>query len=160
MDVRAKRNLRAKLQTVQPTVTTAKLAAKYPSIITVDRGDYKLRLFKDLELAKTYTSRVGQAGLETPAGAYTIQNKAENPSWHVPQSAWAGDLAGTVVPPGPGQPDQGALDGHLRRRRHPRHRQHQLDRHARLPRLRPDAHPGRRGRSTTRSRSGRPCYIV
>jgi lipoprotein-anchoring transpeptidase ErfK/SrfK len=47
---------------------------------------------------------VGQAGLETPAGRYTIQNMAENPSWHVPNSAWAGDLAGTVVPPGPSNP--------------------------------------------------------
>ena len=29
---------------------------------------------------------------------------AVNPSWHVPQSDWAGDLAGTVVPPGPENP--------------------------------------------------------
>jgi len=104
VDVRAKRNLRAPLEKVQPKVTTAKLASQYPSIITVDRGAHRLRLFKDLELAKTYTVAVGQAGLETPAGRYTIQNMAENPSWHVPQSAWAGDLAGTVVPPGPSNP--------------------------------------------------------
>ncbi len=104
VDVRAKRNLRAKISKVQPNVTTAKLATQYPSIITVDRGAHRLRLFKDLELHKTYTVAVGQAGLETPAGRYTIQNMAENPSWHVPQSAWAGDLAGTVVPPGPSNP--------------------------------------------------------
>ena len=104
IDVRAKRNLRAPLEKVQPKVTTAKLASQYPSIITVDRGAHRLRLFKDLELDKTYTVAVGQAGLETPAGRYTIQNMAENPSWHVPQSDWAGDLAGTVVPPGPSNP--------------------------------------------------------
>ena len=104
VDVRASRNLRTKLAKVQPKVTTSKLASQYPSIITVDRGAHKLRLFKNLELAKTYTVAVGQAGLETPAGRYTIQNMAENPSWHVPQSAWAGDLAGTVVPPGPDNP--------------------------------------------------------
>ena len=27
-----------------------------------------------------------------------------NPSWHVPNSAWAGDLAGKVIPPGPQDP--------------------------------------------------------
>ncbi len=29
---------------------------------------------------------------------------AVNPAWHVPQSDWAGSLAGTVVPPGPSNP--------------------------------------------------------
>ena len=39
-------------------------------------------------------------GLETPAGLYAIQNKAVNAAWTVPNSAWAGSLAGTVVPGG------------------------------------------------------------
>jgi lipoprotein-anchoring transpeptidase ErfK/SrfK len=39
-------------------------------------------------------------GLETPAGLYTIQNKAIDPAWHVPNSAWAGKLAGKVIPGG------------------------------------------------------------
>ena len=77
--MRARRNLRAPLEKVQPKVTTAKLASQYPSIITVDRGAHRLRLFKDLELDKTYTVAVGQAGLETPAGRYTIQNMADEP---------------------------------------------------------------------------------
>jgi lipoprotein-anchoring transpeptidase ErfK/SrfK len=104
VDVRADRTLRAPVKKVQPKVTTTQLAAKYPSIITVDRGAHRLRLFKDLKLAKTYTVAVGQAGLETPAGQYTIQNMAENPVWHVPDSAWAGDLAGRAIPPGPSNP--------------------------------------------------------
>jgi lipoprotein-anchoring transpeptidase ErfK/SrfK len=29
---------------------------------------------------------------------------AVNPSWHVPQSSWAGKLAGKVIPPGPSNP--------------------------------------------------------
>jgi lipoprotein-anchoring transpeptidase ErfK/SrfK len=104
VDVRADRSVRAPLTRVQPNVTTAELAKKYPAIITIDRGNHRLRLFKDLELNKTYPIAVGQAGLETPAGQYTIQNMAVNPSWHVPNSDWAGDLAGTVVPPGPSNP--------------------------------------------------------
>ena len=39
-------------------------------------------------------------GLETPAGLYAIQNKAVNAAWSVPNSAWAGSLAGQVVPGG------------------------------------------------------------
>lgn len=91
-------------RTVRPKVTTAELAERYPVVITVDRGGFRLRLWKDLKLAKTYTIAVGAVGLETPAGLYTIQNKAENPTWHVPDSDWAGDLAGRQIPPGPKNP--------------------------------------------------------
>jgi lipoprotein-anchoring transpeptidase ErfK/SrfK len=88
-----------KVQTtvVQPKVSTAQLAKKYPAVLIVNRGAFKLTLYKNLKLAKTYGIAVGQAGLETPAGLYTIQNKAVNPAWHVPNSAWAGDLAGKVI---------------------------------------------------------------
>ena len=64
----------------------------------------------------------GRSASRRPAGLYTIQNKQVNPTWNVPDSEWAGDLAGKSIPPGPDEPAQGALDGHLRRRRHPRHR--------------------------------------
>ena len=58
-------------------------------MLIVDRGAFKLTLYKNLKLAKTYGIAVGQVGLETPAGLYHIQNKAVNPAWHVPNSAWA-----------------------------------------------------------------------
>ena len=44
------------------------------------------------------------AGLETPAGLYSVQDKQTNPSWHVPNSSWAGSLAGKTIPPGPDNP--------------------------------------------------------
>jgi lipoprotein-anchoring transpeptidase ErfK/SrfK len=91
-------------RTVRPKVTTAELAAKYPTVITVDRTNFRLRLWKKLKLSKTYTIAVGMAGLETPSGVYTINDKQVDPSWHVPNSAWAGDLAGKVIPPGPRDP--------------------------------------------------------
>jgi lipoprotein-anchoring transpeptidase ErfK/SrfK len=88
-----------KVQTsvVQPKVTTAALAKKYPAVLIVDRDSFQLTLYKHLKKAKTYGIAVGQVGLDTPAGLYTIQNKAVNPAWHVPNSAWAGDLAGKVI---------------------------------------------------------------
>jgi len=104
LDGDADRTLRAKLQVVQPEVTTAEVRRRHPAVITVDRAGYTLRLFKDLELTKTYRIAVGKAGLETPAGAYAIQNMAVNPAWHVPDSDWAGELAGQVIPPGPENP--------------------------------------------------------
>ncbi len=100
LDAGATRIARVKTSVVQPKVSTEELAKKYPAILVVHRGAFKLTLYKDLKLAKTYGIAVGQVGLETPAGLYHIQNKAVNPAWHVPNSAWAGSLAGTVVPGG------------------------------------------------------------
>jgi hypothetical protein len=94
----------ASVHSTKPEVSTREVASRYPSYLTLDRGTFTLRLWKDLKLAKTYTVAVGQEGLETPAGLYHIQEKEENPSWHVPDSAWAGDLAGQVIPPGPEDP--------------------------------------------------------
>ena len=75
------------MERVEPEVTTDQLAAKYPIYLTVDRGGFALRLWKNLKLVKTYTIAVGQAGLETPAGEYTIDDKQVDPSWHVPELA-------------------------------------------------------------------------
>ena len=76
------------------------LAPKYPTLLVVDRGNFNLTLYKNLKKVKTYGVAVGQAGLETPPGKYSIANKAENPAWHVPDSDWAGKLAGKVIPSG------------------------------------------------------------
>jgi lipoprotein-anchoring transpeptidase ErfK/SrfK len=81
-----------------------KLARRYAAYITVDRAHFQLHLYQHLKLTRTYAIAVGQLGLETPAGLYHIQNKAVNPAWSVPHSAWAGSLAGSVIPPGPDDP--------------------------------------------------------
>jgi lipoprotein-anchoring transpeptidase ErfK/SrfK len=76
------------------------LAKRYPTVIAVDRDAKQLRLYKDLQLEHRYRIAVGKAGLETSAGRYTIKEKIVNPPWHVPDSDWAGDLAGRTIPPG------------------------------------------------------------
>jgi lipoprotein-anchoring transpeptidase ErfK/SrfK len=98
------RVVRAQSNLTKPKITTADLAAKYPTFIIVDRNSFQLRFFKNLKLSHTYSIAVGMQGLETPAGLYHIQDKQVNPSWHVPNSAWAGSLAGKVIPPGPADP--------------------------------------------------------
>ena len=96
----AVRTVDVRLRKVKPKVTTADLAKKYPIVVTIDRGAFTLRLFKRLRLVKTYRIAVGMVGLETPAGLYNVQNKAVNPAWSVPNSDWAGELAGRVIPGG------------------------------------------------------------
>jgi lipoprotein-anchoring transpeptidase ErfK/SrfK len=94
------RRVKATVATIQPKVTQAELADKYPIVLVADRNAFQLRLYKDLQLATQYTVAVGALGFDTPAGLYHIQNKAVDPAWSVPDSDWAGDLAGTVVPGG------------------------------------------------------------
>jgi lipoprotein-anchoring transpeptidase ErfK/SrfK len=104
LNAKAPRTIVAHVHATKPEVTKQEVAAEYPSYLTLDRGSFTLRLWKDLKLAKTYTVAVGQEGLETPEGTYAIQEKEENPTWHVPESDWAGSLAGQDIPPGPSNP--------------------------------------------------------
>jgi lipoprotein-anchoring transpeptidase ErfK/SrfK len=94
----------ARVHATKPEITRREVAAEYPSYLTLDRGTFTLRLFQHLKLSKEYTVAVGMEGLETPEGLYHIQEKEENPVWHVPNSAWAGSLAGQTIPPGPADP--------------------------------------------------------
>jgi lipoprotein-anchoring transpeptidase ErfK/SrfK len=87
-----------------PKVTTAMLASRYPAYIVVDRASFRLFFYQHLKLASTYEIAVGMQGLETPAGLYHVQWKQVNPPWYVPNSAWAGKLAGKTIPPGPEDP--------------------------------------------------------
>jgi lipoprotein-anchoring transpeptidase ErfK/SrfK len=91
-------------QKLRPKVTTAQLADKYPAYIVIDRSAFRLRFYGHLKLERTYEIAVGMEGLETPAGLHKIEWEQVNPPWYVPKKAWAGALAGTVVPPGPGDP--------------------------------------------------------
>jgi len=98
--------VQATVKTTKPEVTTKELAKAYPRYVYIDRGGYTLRFYRNLKLKRSYTIAVGQQGLETPAGLYHVTDKQVNPYWHVPNSAWAGSLAGQVIPPGPSNPLQ------------------------------------------------------
>ena len=94
------RTLKASVEKVEPEVTVEELAEQYPVYLTVDRSSFQLKLWENLELTKTYTVAIGAAGFDTPTGEYAIQNKAVDPAWNVPDSDWAGKLAGQVIPGG------------------------------------------------------------
>jgi hypothetical protein len=92
------------VEKVAPEITTKELAQEYPTYITVDQSEYKLRLFVNLKQVKSYGVAVGGSGYDTPTGLHSIQDKQIDPTWNVPTSSWAGDLAGQSIPPGPSNP--------------------------------------------------------
>jgi lipoprotein-anchoring transpeptidase ErfK/SrfK len=99
-DPQAPHLIRARTLKEQPKTTTAEVRKQYGTVLVANRSTFKLTLYKDLKVSKVYGISVGKAGHDTPAGQYTIGNKDPNPAWHVPQSDWAGDLAGKVIPAG------------------------------------------------------------
>lgn len=94
----ASRNLAVPARVVQPKVTTKQISDRYSRFIAISRSRRELRLFVDRKLVKTYRVGIGALGFETPTGIYEIENMAANPAWYVPDKAWAGDLAGKVIP--------------------------------------------------------------
>jgi lipoprotein-anchoring transpeptidase ErfK/SrfK len=96
-DPTANKTLHQKLVKTKAKVTYDTLRKQYASVITVDQATFKLRLFKSLKLAKTYSVAVGMPAHPTPRGTFRILDKQVNPVWSVPNSEWAGELAGTTV---------------------------------------------------------------
>jgi lipoprotein-anchoring transpeptidase ErfK/SrfK len=101
LSVRSHRRVRIETTLVEPKVTSKDLAEKYPAVVIVQRGAFKLTLYKHLRFAKSYGIAVGRIGLETPAGLYHVQNKAINPAWTMPNSSWVAPKdRGKVIPGG------------------------------------------------------------
>jgi lipoprotein-anchoring transpeptidase ErfK/SrfK len=94
-DPRLTRVFKPKLLTVRPKLTPQKL--RQATVITISQSTFTLRLFKNLKVRKTYKVAVGQAQYPTPRGRFAISSKQVNPVWSVPNSPWAGELAGTTV---------------------------------------------------------------
>ena len=97
-------------------------AQAYPTVVTIDRAHFKLRLFKNLRWSRTYGIAVGTPGTPRPPAATRsrtrpstrLERSRRAMGRRLPQRGRGGRL--------PGQPAQGALARDHRRRRHPRHR--------------------------------------
>ena len=96
-DPLAARSIKPGRITLIPTVRTRDLRKKYPSVITIDRSHFRLRLFKHLRFVKGYGVAVGQPAYPTPTGLFAIQTKQVNPTWTAPSSPWAGEMAGQQI---------------------------------------------------------------
>ena len=99
-DPASSRIVRPARKILKAKLTADKLARAYPTVVTIDRNSFTLRLFKRLKISKRYGVAVGQPAYPTPTGQYSIQNKQVNPAWTAPNSPWAGELAGTTTPGG------------------------------------------------------------
>lgn len=97
VDPRAARVLRPELLRPKAKVTAGELRRRATTAITIDRASFTLRLLKNSTVVRSYKVAVGQPGYSTPRGVFAIQSKQVNPVWSVPNSPWAGELAGTTV---------------------------------------------------------------
>jgi len=73
------------------------LRRRYPTVLTIDKSSFALRLFERLRWKKTYGVAVGLPDYPTPSGRFSIANKVVNPTWTAPNSPWAGEMAGQSV---------------------------------------------------------------
>ncbi|MEA2445903.1 MAG: hypothetical protein QOJ12_3195 [Thermoleophilales bacterium] len=96
----AERIIKARFVRLQPAITVKVLKRRAGTFISVDRGTKLVRLFKRLRVVRTYRVAVGAAGYDTPRGMHRVLSKELNPTWHVPNRPWAGNLAGQTIPPG------------------------------------------------------------
>ena len=96
-DPHAPRIIRWRRERVHPKVNAIDLRRRHRTVVTIDRSDFKLRLFKNLKRRRTYGIAVGAPGYETPTGRFSIINKAVNPAWSAPDEPWAGAYRNEVV---------------------------------------------------------------
>jgi L,D-transpeptidase catalytic domain len=94
------RRVRGTRRRVGADVTWRDLERLYPTVVTVHRAGFRLRLFKRLRYDRSYPIAVGAAGYETPAGLFSVISKQVNPAWHAPNRPWAGPYAGRTIPGG------------------------------------------------------------
>ena len=138
-----------------PRSPRTELAAQYPTYLTVDRVDLHADAVEGPEARQEYTVAVGQPAYPTPDRPLLDRvSKQVDPVWSVPNSDWAGELAGTTVAGGAAENPlksrwMGITDGAGI---------HGTDEVAslgtrRLARLRAHGGARRRSSSTTRSRS-------
>lgn len=96
-DPRLGRGFKPRLLRPRPKVTAGTLRRSATSVITIHQATFTLRLFKNLRPVRRYRIAVGQRAYPTPRGRFAIQGKQVNPVWSVPNSPWAGELAGTRI---------------------------------------------------------------
>jgi lipoprotein-anchoring transpeptidase ErfK/SrfK len=97
---RADRTLRANIAVVKPKVSTGDVWDATPTVVTVARDGKTVRVFKRGEVAQSYRVAVGEPKYPTPTGQFSVQTKQVDPPWNVPNSEWAGELAGKTIPGG------------------------------------------------------------
>ena len=92
--------MRPRFPRVRPRIRLLDLRRIHRTILTVDRGGFRLRVFRRLRYSRSYGIAVGAAGSETPPGVRRVLIRQVNPPWTAPNRPWAGSYAGRTVPGG------------------------------------------------------------
>ena len=92
--------VRLTMHGVEPKVTPQTMG---PTVVVhVDTNT--LDLYDGFHVTRTWNVATAKPGWITPAGEWTIERKAENPTWYNPAlDSWGADLP-AVIPGGPGNP--------------------------------------------------------
>lgn len=81
---------------VAPAVRSA------PTVVVVDRGAFRVTVWKGTTKRASFPVAVGTSTYPTPSGNFRVIQKQKNPTWYPPDSRWAEGLG--PVPPGSGNP--------------------------------------------------------
>jgi lipoprotein-anchoring transpeptidase ErfK/SrfK len=96
----ASRDLRATTETVPAPTSETSIWDSHPVVVTVSHDERTVRVFDHGKLIRSYQVAVGMPEYPTPYGTFSVQSMQTDPPWNVPNSDWAGDLAGKTIPGG------------------------------------------------------------
>jgi len=88
------------IRVVPPKVSDAQVG----KTLVVNVSQNMLYLYEGFKVIRSYPVATAKAGFLTPDGAWTVNGKVENPSWHNPAPNGWGAGEPLVIPPGPGNP--------------------------------------------------------
>lgn len=97
---RADRRFEANVESIKAKVTRDEIHDKQPVAVTVSKSERMVRVFRRGKMVKSYGVAIGSAEYPTTPGQFDVQTKQVNPVWNVPNSTWAGGLAGQTIPGG------------------------------------------------------------
>jgi lipoprotein-anchoring transpeptidase ErfK/SrfK len=97
---RGERAFSAAVVAVPAAKTTDQVWEATPTVVTVSKSSTTVRVFVKGEMTTSYHVAVGSAEYPTPEGQFAVQSMQVDPPWNVPNSEWAGDLAGQTIPGG------------------------------------------------------------
>ncbi|HEX8208039.1 MAG TPA: L,D-transpeptidase/peptidoglycan binding protein [Solirubrobacteraceae bacterium] len=100
LDPRGDRTFTGRVEVIDPDVTAEEIWLNNPTVVTVSRAAKTARVFERGKLVQSYRVAVGEPRYPTPMGSFTVQGMQVDPPWNVPQSEWAGKLAGQTIPGG------------------------------------------------------------
>jgi lipoprotein-anchoring transpeptidase ErfK/SrfK len=96
----ASRRLTARTEPVAPKQSSEQVWAANPTVVTVAHDAKRVTVFERGQVVARYHVAVGDPKYPTPRGRFVVQTMQKNPTWNVPQSDWAGELAGKSIPGG------------------------------------------------------------